>query len=305
MVSGGTTGGAASALLSSLPKLTLGTAERSGAYLERCRRIPGYLRDAETQLGAGVAASRVPAACLIVATLRQVERHLATPPDADPLPPDGGRHPDDVRTALLEVLTTQVRPALARHRDVLADRIAPHAGRDDRVGLCWLPDGEQAYREALDGRSDLYAAGIALWELLAHQRLRVGTAGKGEVAMDFQAMRRPSENRHGVPADIEAVASPGAGACGGAGVSAAPCGVGGLWRDTRPRADARGYIISRLRRYRPATPMIRDEFAVQPARQRPAQPCQPLGTERLQHQGQHLRLGLERTDRVSVTLYLL
>jgi serine/threonine protein kinase len=36
---------------------------------------------------------------------------------------------------------------------------------------------EQANRQALDGRSDLYAVGIVLWEILALRRLRVGAPG--------------------------------------------------------------------------------------------------------------------------------
>ena len=64
---------------------------------------------------------------------------------------------------------------------------------------------EQARREELDGRSDLYAVGIVLWELLARQRLRVGVPGDVGAAAGFQAIRRPSEYRQ-VPADVEAVA---------------------------------------------------------------------------------------------------
>lgn len=65
---------------------------------------------------------------------------------------------------------------------------------------------EQASRQALDGRSDLYAAGIVLWELLALKRLRVGLPGDVEATRSFHAIRRPGAYRQGIPADLEAVA---------------------------------------------------------------------------------------------------
>jgi uncharacterized protein (DUF885 family) len=162
-------------------------------------------------LGAGVAASRVPPACLIAATLRQVERYLATPPDVDPLLPDGDGHFDDVRTALREVLTTEVRPALARHRDVLADHIAPHARRDDRVGLCWLPDGEQAYREAVrlhtttaETPEEFHQLGHELIDRLRDEYRDLGGRVLGTTDVDdiFQRLRAAPELRFGSAGEV-------------------------------------------------------------------------------------------------------
>jgi len=65
---------------------------------------------------------------------------------------------------------------------------------------------EQAHREELDGRSDLYAVGIALWELLADKRLRAGVRGDVAATITFPAVGPPSEHRQGVPADLEAIA---------------------------------------------------------------------------------------------------
>jgi uncharacterized protein (DUF885 family) len=152
MVSGGAIGSAASALLTNLPKLTLDTPAQIDAYIERCRQIPAYLLAAEAQLHAGVAAGRVPAACLVAGTIRQVDRYLATDADADPLlvvDAAGTGGANVRRDGLRTVLADEVRPALARHRTMLAGDIAPHARFDDRVGVCWLPDGEQVYREAV------------------------------------------------------------------------------------------------------------------------------------------------------------
>ena len=83
-----------------------------------------------------------------------------------------------------------------------ATTLAANAG----AGTAGYMSPEQASRDPLDGRSDLYAVGIVLWELLALQRLRVGPPGTVEVTTAFQAIRRPSEYRPGIPADLEAVA---------------------------------------------------------------------------------------------------
>ena len=74
------------------------------------------------------------------------------------------------------------------------------------VGKAGYMSPEQVSCQELDGRSDLYAVGIVLWELLAFRRLRVGPVGDTAVQTAFQAIPRPSEYRQGIPADLEAVA---------------------------------------------------------------------------------------------------
>jgi serine/threonine-protein kinase len=72
------------------------------------------------------------------------------------------------------------------------------------VGKRGYMSPEQVNRQELDGRSDLYAVGIVLWELLSHRRLLAES--EGDVTAVFRAIPRPSEYRQDVPADLEAVA---------------------------------------------------------------------------------------------------
>jgi len=64
---------------------------------------------------------------------------------------------------------------------------------------------EQANGEELDGRSDLFAVGVMMWELLAGQPLFVGTTQETIAQIFFRPIPRPSTLRPGVPADVEAV----------------------------------------------------------------------------------------------------
>ncbi len=64
---------------------------------------------------------------------------------------------------------------------------------------------EQANGEALDGRSDLFAVGIILWELLTGRRLFEGATQEALAQVFFGHIERPSRLRSDVPADLEAV----------------------------------------------------------------------------------------------------
>ncbi|HEU4732400.1 MAG TPA: tyrosine-type recombinase/integrase, partial [Kofleriaceae bacterium] len=65
---------------------------------------------------------------------------------------------------------------------------------------------EQLNGLPLDGRSDLFAVGVVLWELLACCRLFAGSPGEVVAQTLFRDIRRPGAHRQGVPADLEAVA---------------------------------------------------------------------------------------------------
>ncbi len=65
---------------------------------------------------------------------------------------------------------------------------------------------EQANGESLDGRSDLFAVGIMLWELLTGRALFDGTARETLAKVIFGPIPRPSSIRPEIPADLEAVA---------------------------------------------------------------------------------------------------
>jgi serine/threonine-protein kinase len=65
---------------------------------------------------------------------------------------------------------------------------------------------EQANGEALDGRSDLFAVGVVLWEMLVGQRLFVGEDTRATLAaVLFGQIPRPRTLRADIPRDLERV----------------------------------------------------------------------------------------------------
>lgn len=64
---------------------------------------------------------------------------------------------------------------------------------------------EQARGEALDGRSDLFAIGVMLWELLTGKHLFEGTTQEALAQIFFQEIPPPSTVAFGVPHDLDVV----------------------------------------------------------------------------------------------------
>ncbi len=64
---------------------------------------------------------------------------------------------------------------------------------------------EQANGEELDGRSDLFAVGVMIWEMLTARRLFDGTSKETIAQVLFKPIPQPSSLRPGVPADLEAI----------------------------------------------------------------------------------------------------
>jgi uncharacterized protein (DUF885 family) len=146
-----TMSGVQTAVIATVPKVTLATAEQTSAYLERCGGLDRYLRQAGDRLRAGVDHGRTPSRRGVLAAMAQLDDYLAGPPDADPLlAPDPPAAADPVRwrQRLRRIVVATVRPAMLAYRECLEREVLPHARPDDRCGLCHLPDGDTVYRNA-------------------------------------------------------------------------------------------------------------------------------------------------------------
>ena len=144
--------GIQTAVLGTVPKVTLATPAAADDYLARCARLAGCLDQAGDRLRAGLADGRTPPALGVRATVRQLDVYLAGPVGDDPLlapPPPAGVDAARFRERLAEVVAGSVRPAMARYRDLLAGPVLERARPDDRCGLAYLGDGEAVYRAAV------------------------------------------------------------------------------------------------------------------------------------------------------------
>ncbi|MGW7533321.1 DUF885 domain-containing protein [Amycolatopsis sp. NPDC054798] len=174
----------AAELLAMLPMVGVDTPDRARAYVARLAAVPTLLDQAAQRHLAGVAAGRLPVARLVARAVRQLDEYLATAVP-DPL----ARLADPEQD---EVLATLVRPAFARYRQVLAEQVAPLARPDERPGLCWLPDGEAAYRQLVRAHTttdrtpeELHETGFALMAEMEREYADLG--GRVFGSPDFRA----------------------------------------------------------------------------------------------------------------------
>lgn len=165
-------------LLMTLPMIALSTPESQDDYLTRLRAVPAYLDSVVDRHRAGVAAGRVPVASLVAKAAAHLDRYLARP-ESDPLARQ--EVPPEFAAAREKVLASVVRPAFAAYRRALAEEFAQHGRPDDRVGLCWLPDGDAAYRRLARVHTttdrtpdDLHQTGLDIIEALTEEYAVLG-----------------------------------------------------------------------------------------------------------------------------------
>jgi uncharacterized protein (DUF885 family) len=191
--------GPAASMLIFLPMLTLTEPAHAEAYLDRLGGLDGYLAEAADRHRAGVEAGRTPVARLVRAAVQQIDNYLGAP-DSDPLaqlqPPAGWDHADRFRSELGRVLAGTVRPAFRRYRDTLAAAVVPHGRDDERVGLGWLPGGEDLYRvlvrshtTTLRTAEELHRTGLDLVGRLGEEYAELGGRVFGS-AEPAEVMRR-------------------------------------------------------------------------------------------------------------------
>ena len=200
-----------------MPKFPIPDAAVAEAMLDKVRGMAQAFRDKCDRLEEGLARNRTPAAFAIDDTVAEIDRWLATPIEDDPLlntsEPNGVADRDDWRRRLRDVIEHDVRPAMAQYRDMIRDRIRPHARDDAHVGLTWLADGEDSYDRMVRyhttlerSAQEIHDIGLQQIEKLAGEYRALGqeVLGTSNVPEIFRRLRDDPALHHTNGADIVA-----------------------------------------------------------------------------------------------------
>jgi uncharacterized protein (DUF885 family) len=168
----------AAELIMTLPMITLTTPEQQQDYLARLRAVPEYLETVAERHRDGVSAGRAPVSRLVTNAIAHLDRYLAAPAD-DPLARQ--EVSAEFAAAREEALASVVRPAFAEYRRMLAEEILPAGRPDDRVGVCWLPGGDEIYRTLARvhtttdrGPDELHQTGLDVIAALTDEYAEIG-----------------------------------------------------------------------------------------------------------------------------------
>jgi uncharacterized protein (DUF885 family) len=145
--------GVQSALALALSRSAAAEPEHAEMLLERVRSIPEYLTQVEARQRIDLAEGLTPTRTNLERVLAQIDGSVAGPIEDDPLmqigaPPNWEKE-SEWRELLRHAVVEGVRPAMARHREFLAEVAGPIARSDDAPGVLHLPEGAARYESLI------------------------------------------------------------------------------------------------------------------------------------------------------------
>jgi uncharacterized protein (DUF885 family) len=182
--------------------LTMPTPDVAEAMIAKYHAIGQSYVDLAERQREGVANGRVSPEFAVSGTIAQLDAALTTPADQDPLLgttalPDGV-DADAWRAGIVDAIERSIRPGMAAYRDVLRDQVLPKARPDDRVGICWLDGGAEAYASTLryfttttKTAEEIHEIGLQQVAQLAEEYRELGpeVVGTDDLQEIFEAMR--------------------------------------------------------------------------------------------------------------------
>lgn len=136
-----------------VPQLGLLEPAHAEAVPARLRGLARAFTDAAARYRDGVASGRTPMASTAQKALVQVEAYLDLPAAEHPFgrfrPPPGWDGEAAWRDRVTAAIRDDVFPALRVWCDTVRDEVIPAGRSEDEPGLCFMEDGEEAYRRAI------------------------------------------------------------------------------------------------------------------------------------------------------------
>ena len=188
-----------SLVFQAIPTAPLTDARAVEDYLTRLAAVPDYLDAAADRYRQATEDGRASTRVGVEQALKQVTGHLHRPIENDvllsPRMPPGAQSKKDTAA---ELVRDRIRPALGRFADGLTRDLLPHARPDDRVGVCWIPGGEEGYRAAVRRHTttelspeEIHEIGLAALDDLAAEWTELGrrTLGTSDVPNILAVLR--------------------------------------------------------------------------------------------------------------------
>lgn len=176
--------------------------ETADAMVDKLEAIGRHFTELAERQREGVARGRTSATFAVEGTIAQIDEALEVPLAEDPIvaaikAPEGVDGPE-WRERLTAAVEKHVRPGMAAYRDVLRDEVLPRSRPDDKVGLSWLEDGDDAYARTLRyytttglSAQEIHDIGLAQIEALGEEYRELGATALGlsDLQEIFEAMR--------------------------------------------------------------------------------------------------------------------
>jgi len=142
------------------------TCDERQAMLARWRAMPAWIDALGDEHRRGLGEGRPPAGALIDRVVAELDDLLAQPAADWPLAEPGRASEDRAfASALLDVVTGEIRRAFARYRATLAEELRPAARDDEHVGLSHLDGGAEIYAGLVRAHTTTDLPPAALHEL--------------------------------------------------------------------------------------------------------------------------------------------
>jgi len=202
-----------------IPQMSIETPEHAAKMLEKYSGIARMIDQQTTRLREGIASGRVNAEFAIDSTVQQIDTILSTPIGEDvflsaQMPSDFGD--DDIESwkeSAAAIVSSEVRPAFARYRDVVRDEVGPVARSNEMAGLLALPDGELVYSRLIERYTTLPMQAIEIHHIglqkiddLAKEYLDIAGPILGTTSLEdiFVALRDDDSLHHSNGPDVVA-----------------------------------------------------------------------------------------------------